>query len=423
VGINNAAPGVALDVSGGANLVSTGGSTTNNALTTTGRVGINNASPGVALDVSGSVQVSNALVVGNGNFGSPTSTIPNGFYVRTGGSNWRDYIPLQVANSTINITIWGGPDGQWNDVNNGPANEIARQYSYFAGYWLNANRAVVGTTFSVESYASNGSQTTSRGTFTFRATAVSNDRVVTEYTGRLSAFSDPNTFYTLTPQQDGINAGVAISKGVVLNVTGTARISGELNMNSSKITNVTTPTVAADAANKAYVDGAIPIGGIIMWSGTIASIPTNWRLCNGLIHNGITTPDLRNRFIVCANQDTATYGDQGSNGVTVPHVNIEKNTSDQFLNTVKGGSSNAVVVSHSHGVTDPGHTHNQWNGQDNNYLDGTGGINARRASEGNYQGTIIRTNTTGITINTFGESGLNKNLPPYYALAFIMRIS
>jgi hypothetical protein len=31
--------------------------------------------------------------------------------------------------------------------------------------------------------------------------------------------------------------------------------------------------------------------------------------------------------------------------------------------------------------------------------------------------------TTGITINTQGVSGTNQNLPPYYALAFIMRIS
>ena len=47
--------------------------------------------------------------------------------------------------------------------------------------------------------------------------------------------------------------------------------------------------------------GQVPVGGIIMWSGTIASIPTNWALCNG--SNG--TPDLRNRFIVGADADVA----------------------------------------------------------------------------------------------------------------------
>ena len=38
----------------------------------------------------------------------------------------------------------------------------------------------------------------------------------------------------------------------------------------------------------------VPVGGIIMWSGTIASIPTGWSLCNGT--NG--TPDLTDKFII-----------------------------------------------------------------------------------------------------------------------------
>lgn len=41
-------------------------------------------------------------------------------------------------------------------------------------------------------------------------------------------------------------------------------------------------------------NAAMPQGGIIMWSGTIASIPAGWALCNGA--NG--TPDLTDKFIV-----------------------------------------------------------------------------------------------------------------------------
>lgn len=37
-----------------------------------------------------------------------------------------------------------------------------------------------------------------------------------------------------------------------------------------------------------------PDGGIILWSGTIASIPAGWALCNGA--NG--TPDLTDKFII-----------------------------------------------------------------------------------------------------------------------------
>lgn len=36
-----------------------------------------------------------------------------------------------------------------------------------------------------------------------------------------------------------------------------------------------------------------------MWSGTIASIPARFQLCDGT--NG--TPDLRDKFIICAKQD------------------------------------------------------------------------------------------------------------------------
>ena len=79
-------------------------------------------------------------------------------------------------------------------------------------------------------------------------------------------------------------------------------------MNSNKITSLTPPTAATDAANKSYVDGAIPIGGIIMWSGSSSSLPTNWMFCNGA--NG--TPDLRGRFVMCMNRELdGTYNRSG----------------------------------------------------------------------------------------------------------------
>jgi hypothetical protein len=41
---------------------------------------------------------------------------------------------------------------------------------------------------------------------------------------------------------------------------------------------------------------AVPAGGIIMWSGSIGSIPSGYYICDG--SNG--TPDLRDRFVVGA---------------------------------------------------------------------------------------------------------------------------
>lgn len=158
-------------------------------------------------------------------------------------------------------------------------------------------------------------------------------------------------------------------------------------------------TLAANTLAMTGGAGVIPVGGIIMWSGAISAIPAGWALCNG--SNG--TPDLRDKFVIGANAD-----DSG-----VAKTNITGTP------TLSGGSKDAVNVSHTHTatVTDPGHTHNAGGSQ----LTNTGATyNARTTATGS---TATSSATTGVTVSnsTEGESGTNKNLPPYYALAFIMK--
>ena len=129
----------------------------------------------------------------------------------------------------------------------------------------------------------------------------------------------------------------------------------------------------------------IPAGLIAIWSGSTGSIPTGWVLCNGT--NG--TPDLRNNFVVGAGSTYAV-------GAT-------------------GGSANSVVVSHTHTITDPGHLHNTTS-------TGSGALlNAAASGVTGASTSTTATATTGITINSSGVSGTNANLPPYYALAYIMK--
>ena len=134
-----------------------------------------------------------------------------------------------------------------------------------------------------------------------------------------------------------------------------------------------------DGSNLSGVSG-IPTGGIIMWSGATSAIPSGWALCDG--QN--STPDLRNKFIVGASAGT---GDTSYPGVSVGAT---------------GGQADAVVVSHSHTIR---------TGQD----------------EDSDQGVVeFVDNASGVTnrsgmVNSEGVSGTNKNLPPYYALAYIMK--
>jgi len=152
-----------------------------------------------------------------------------------------------------------------------------------------------------------------------------------------------------------------------------------------------TGTNTTQIATTAFViTNGVPSGGIIMWSGSIASIPSGWYLCNG----SNSTPDLRSKFVVAAGS-TYAVGDTG-------------------------GSADAIVVSHTHTatVTDPGHTHTY---QGSNYQP-----NNAAGSQPDWIGSSTMTtnsNTTGITVanSTTGASGTNANLPPYYALAYIMK--
>jgi hypothetical protein len=172
-------------------------------------------------------------------------------------------------------------------------------------------------------------------------------------------------------------SGAAVfSSTVALGASATATTQSA-NDNSTKV------------ATTAYVaNNAIPSGGIIIWSGSSASIPSGWYLCNG--SNG--TPNLRDRFVVGAGTTYAV-------GAT-------------------GGSKDAIVVSHSHSINDPGHSHSITMASSQN-------TNNQVPSQLSTNQTPREANTnsadTGISINSTGDSGTNANLPPYYALCYIMK--
>jgi len=144
---------------------------------------------------------------------------------------------------------------------------------------------------------------------------------------------------------------------------------------------------------------AFVTGMIMLWSGSTSSVPNGWRLCDG---NG-GTPDLRNRFVVGAG--------------------------DTYAVDTTGGSANAVLVSHNHtGSTSTTGNHNHTLPHHLvQAVAGTGDIDRDneyqqwKALPGQVTGTTGN-HAHSFTTSTTGESGTNKNLPPYYALAYIMKV-
>ena len=154
-------------------------------------------------------------------------------------------------------------------------------------------------------------------------------------------------------------------------------------------------------------NGVVPVGGIIMWSGTIASLSSsapNFKLCDG--NNG--TPDLRNKFVIGANADDG--GVAKTNVETALFTDSDPDIPSSGIAKQSGGFKNAVLLTHTH--TQVGGTTNDDGGP--------------QVPGGPNSGTLSNINATGISqsgADSSNQTGKDANLPPYFALAYIMRIS
>jgi hypothetical protein len=182
-------------------------------------------------------------------------------------------------------------------------------------------------------------------------------------------------------------------------------VASKANTVSPEFTGVpTAPTASAGTsttqiATTAFVaQNAILTGMIVMWSGSVATIPSGYVLCDG----NNSTPDLTDKFIMGAG---STYNPDDT-----------------------GGSADAIVPAHTHtGTTDSAGNHNH---SLPHYLvqavSGTGDIDRDneyqqwKALSGQSTGSNGN-HTHTFTTNETGESVTGKNIPPYFALAFIMK--
>lgn len=129
--------------------------------------------------------------------------------------------------------------------------------------------------------------------------------------------------------------------------------------------------------NEAFMKVILPAGVIVMWSGAANAIPSGWALCNG--SNG--TPDLRNRFIVGAGN---TYAVGATGGEATHTLTVNE------------------IPAHSHSVT---------------------ATNSGTTEMNNAFELFTRAGNAGSrSTKTSGSGAAHNNLPPYYALCYIMKL-
>ena len=191
-----------------------------------------------------------------------------------------------------------------------------------------------------------------------------------------------------------------------------------------------------------------------MWSGAVDAIPTGWALCDG--QNG--TPDLRDRFIVGAGGSYDVGDTGGAESVTLT-VDQMPQHSHSASSKSAGSHTHSISTSSAGSHTHTGTTSLERIGDQNmtgdiyavvgihhngvNEVSGSGSWSAVRSinptsintnhshtfttsSSGSHShsGTAASagSHSHSITVNNTGSSQPHENRPPYYALAYIMKL-
>ena len=140
-------------------------------------------------------------------------------------------------------------------------------------------------------------------------------------------------------------------------------------------------------------DLIVPVGSIMMWSGSITSIPSNWAICDG--SNG--TPNLRDRFIVGAGN---AYAVNATGGAATHTLSVNEMPAHNHNDTVTDGTNYNVVSK----------------------IDGLWTTNGGGIDNVNALGREPNLAYAGY-LQSSGGGAAHNNMPPYLALAYIMRIS
>jgi microcystin-dependent protein len=205
--------------------------------------------------------------------------------------------------------------------------------------------------------------------------------------------------------------------------------------------------IATTAFVQASLSSSLPRGSVIMWYGSIETIPGGWALCDGRNVSGFLTPDLRDRFIVGAGSSYNLGATGGQSSVTL--------TSDQVPVHSHSGTTGNQSANHTHAVslsTSPsGDHHHIFPGDDQlAFANGRAGWAAisdadfpydarsqvsggakmwRTSTAGSHSHTfngttdgVSQNHTHAFTTNSVGGGQPHENRPPFYALYYIIKV-
>ena len=176
--------------------------------------------------------------------------------------------------------------------------------------------------------------------------------------------------------------------------------------------------------------GAVPIGTVVMWSGSATERPSGWALCDGSLVNGLRTPDLRGRFVLGAGagpgRTERRVGETGG-AEAVALTMTEVPSHSHFMDppqrfTEMGGE-------HSHEISTEAHNANSVFAANpppfNNFPNGGGGVSSTRqwletTRGGNHDHWVDLPPAESATSGGGGQP--HPNMPPFYVLAYIVRV-
>lgn len=123
----------------------------------------------------------------------------------------------------------------------------------------------------------------------------------------------------------------------------------------------------------------IPSGGIIIWSSAADAVPDGWALCDGT--NG--TPDLRGKFVLGSSESHALGSTSGSEEVTLTVEQIP-----EHFHIIQGMLDGSYVTQNT----------------------------------GTYPVFPQNNKANSFCTSETGGSQSHQNMPPYYTLAYIMKL-